>query len=137
MNGKIMAEGNSIFLCVCDLNNRIRKETCLRINFAVEGEVQFIPPSKEGAKWKAVLRYTCEDISVMLVNPKFEYSFVLTEADNFGPCMENHDKERANVVHKISNVQMFNPQFIMPKHRGAKCYAYSMYYYPSKKKRGT
>ena len=136
MDGTIMAEGKNLFLCACDLNNRLRKEMLLRVNLAVVDEVQFCPPTKGGGNWKAKLTYKCDDVSVKLVNPKFTYYFILSEADKFETCVMKHDEERAKALQENSNAQLFNPQFVMPTLRGAKYYAYSMYYCPSKKKQG-
>lgn len=134
MNDYITAEGGSLFLCACDLNNRIRKEMLFKLNFAVTEDVQFIRPDKDGGKWKAKLKYSYDDSSCTLISPRFIFSFVLSEAESRERCMRNHEAEikRMQIEHEC--LDMFDSQIIIPKYSEDKWQAYSMFCYPARKR---
>ena len=55
--------GNSFFLCCCDLNNRIRLIRAVEKNVEIVGVPEFKKPEKNGQKWKVSQMYTFEPYS--------------------------------------------------------------------------
>ena len=114
MNDFIRGTGKSLFLCLCDLKNRINLESYFRTGYTLDGEVQITRPDKEGGTWIALQSCKYEAVSDILVPITKKYSFILSSGMSPDECNSNFQSAVIEILKNQEDIITREKSFVEP-----------------------
>ncbi len=126
----LIANEKNLFLCACDLNNRIIEERRFKSNIAMIGEPQFYVPTRSGERWRASQRYTYGERCINTDGKTKKYSFVWSEGETWISCMNEFNKAYERILVKVPSIyKECSIRIFRPTNNEKKWQAYMQYAY--------